>query len=67
MNKSDTTLPRRVKKWFRRFSWKAGIVDAIRRINEEQQWANQNKNVARDLEMQYAANSLRYLLNRGFE
>lgn len=67
MLQTKTTTIRKIKKWFRRFSWRAGVQDAMARLHQEQQWANQDKNVSRDLEMQYAANSLIYLLNRGFK
>lgn len=56
-----------VKKWLRRFSWQAGIEDAMLRMDEEQKHANHVGNKIRELEMQYASNSLRYLLNRGFK
>ena len=66
MTESKTTFHQKFKHWFRRFSWRAGVGDAIACIYQEQKWANGNNNKVRDLEMQYAANSLRYLLNRGY-
>ena len=64
---------RKIKHWFRRFSWKAGVEDAIGRIDQERLWTQEAQGKpaelrsSRFLEMQYASNSLMYLLNRGFK
>jgi len=72
--KTETTLFfLKIKRWFRRFSWRAGVEDAIFRLHQEKLWTPEAQGKptelrsSRFLEMQYAANSLTYLLNKGFE